>query len=85
MSLRLVVARVIASLRSWVRSVARRHRLEAEIEAELACHLENLTADLIHAGHPPAEAARQARQALGSVTVHKEGMRASLGLWQPCC
>ena len=50
------------------------------MEAELACHLENLTADLVRAGHPPAEAARRARITLGAVTVHKEGMRASLGL-----
>jgi predicted permease len=50
------------------------------MEAELAFHLEKLTADLVHAGHAPAEAARQARMALGAPTVHKEGMRASLGL-----
>jgi hypothetical protein len=30
--------------------VLQRNRLEAEMEAELACHLENLTADLIRAG-----------------------------------
>ena len=50
------------------------------MEAELACHLENLTADLIRAGVAPDEAARRARIALGAVTVTKEGMRASLGL-----
>ena len=50
------------------------------MEAELANHLESLTADLIRAGHSPAEAARRARIALGARTVHKEGMRASLGL-----
>jgi predicted permease len=50
------------------------------MEAELACHLENLTADLIRAGYAPEEAARRARIALGAVTVTKEGMRASLGL-----
>lgn len=50
------------------------------MEAELACHLDALTADLIRAGHAPDEAARRARIALGAATVHKEGMRASLGL-----
>ena len=50
------------------------------MEAELACHLENLTADLVRAGHSPAEAARRARVALGPMLVHKEEMRASLGL-----
>jgi predicted permease len=57
-----------------------RDRLEAEMEAELADHLEHLTADLIRAGRTPSEAARRARIALGTATVHKEGMRASLGL-----
>ncbi len=50
------------------------------MEAELGCHLENLTEDLIRAGHSPSEAARRARIALGAMTVHKEGIRASLGL-----
>jgi predicted permease len=63
-----------------VRAVVRRDRLEAEMEAELACHLESLTADLVRAGNSPDEAARRARIALGAATVHKEGMRASLGL-----
>jgi predicted permease len=63
-----------------MRAVVLRNRLEAEMEAELADHLERLTADLIHAGHTPAEAARRARVALGTEIAHKEGMRASLGL-----
>jgi len=80
MGLRSVLGRVVAQPRSWFRAVVQRDRLEAEMEAELACHLEALTADLIRAGQPPAEAARRARIALGAATVHKEGMRASLGL-----
>jgi len=74
------LAGVIAQARSLLRAVVQRGRLEAEMEAELACHLDALTADLIRAGHAPAEAARRARIALGTVTAHKEGMRASLGL-----
>jgi predicted permease len=50
------------------------------MESELASHLDGLTADLIRAGHSPSEAARRARVALGAATMHKEGMRASLGL-----
>jgi len=50
------------------------------MEAELAAHVELLTADLLRSGHSPTEAARQARIALGSSLVHREGMRASLGL-----
>jgi predicted permease len=50
------------------------------MEAELAAHVELLTADLIRSGHSPADASRQARIALGPSLVHREGMRASLGL-----
>jgi predicted permease len=71
---------ILARPKSWLRAVAQRDRLEAEMEAELACHLDALIADLIRAGHSPSEAARRARIALGAATVHKEGMRASLGL-----
>ena len=66
--------------RSWLRAVMHRDRVEAEMEAELAHHLETLTGDLIRAGDAPQEAARRARVALGGTMVHKEGMRASLGL-----
>jgi hypothetical protein len=58
----------------------RRNRLESDMEAELHLHLEQLTDDLVRAGHSPAEAVRQARIALGPALMHKEGMRASLGL-----
>jgi predicted permease len=77
MTFRLFLTRVLAQPKSWVRAMVRRDRLEAEMEAELASHLHALTSDLIRAGHAPEEAARIA---LGAATVHKEGMRASLGL-----
>jgi predicted permease len=50
------------------------------MQSELAHHLECMTADLVRAGLPPAEAARRARIALGSPLQQKEEMRASLGL-----
>src|SRR5580698_3748234 len=80
MTVRSFIARVFAQPASWMRGVVRRERLEAEIEAELASHLEALTADLVRAGHSPEDAARRARIALGTALAHKEGMRASLGL-----
>jgi predicted permease len=80
MRLRSIFACILAQPRSWLCAVVRRNHLEAEMDAELAFHVEHLTADLIRAGQAPKEAARQARIALGTVTVHKEGMRASLGL-----
>jgi predicted permease len=60
--------------------MAHRRRLESEMEAELENHLEASTADLIRAGHSPREARRRARIALGPALMHKEEMRASLGL-----
>ena len=77
---RFVFCSVFAQPRSWLRAVLRRKRLEAEMEAELASHLEALTADLMRAGHAPEDAARRARIALGPALAHKEEMRASLGL-----
>jgi predicted permease len=71
---------IFARMRSWLRAMLHRRRLEAEMEAELQVHLEQLTGDLMRAGHSPKEAARRARVALGPALVHKEGMRASLGL-----
>jgi predicted permease len=50
------------------------------MELELAAHLECLTADLVRAGFSAKEAGRRARIALGSTVVHKDGMRASMGL-----
>jgi len=58
----------------------RRDRLEAEMEAELAGHIEALTADLVRSGQSPQEAARNARIALGTGLSHKEEMRAAVGL-----
>ena len=80
MSLRSLIGRKTAELWSWLRALLQRRRLEREMETELQYHLEALTADLIRAGHSSAEAARRARIALGPALMHKEGMRASLGL-----
>jgi len=80
MRVRSLFARIVAQPRSWLRSVVLRDQLEADMAAELACHLEHLTADLERAGYAPGEAARRARIELGAAMAHKEGMRASLGL-----
>jgi predicted permease len=76
----LLLVRFVSAPKSWLRAMAQRSRLEAEMEAELAGHLENLTADLIRAGYSHAQASRRARIALGSTVVHKDEMRTSLGL-----
>jgi predicted permease len=80
MGLRSAGLRVLAQVRSWLRAALHRSRLESDMEAELANHLECMTDDLIRAGLAPAEAARRARILLGSSLPLKEEMRASLGL-----
>jgi predicted permease len=72
--------RKASELRSWMRAVTHRRGLEDEMQAEFAEHLAQLTEDLIRAGHEPAEAARRARIAMGPMLMHKEEVRASLGL-----
>ena len=69
-----------ARVRSWLRAAVSRSRLEREMDAELAFHLEKYTEDLVRSGLPPEEAGRRARIELGGTTVQKEEMRASLGL-----
>jgi len=76
----LLLTRLVSRTRSWLTAVARRNRLETEMEAELALHLESAAHDLMRTGHSPADAYRQARIALGSPVAHKDAMRASLGL-----
>jgi predicted permease len=80
MTLRSFFARIFARPKSWLRAAIHRSRLEGEMEAELADHLDRLTADLVSAGHSPNEADRRARVALGPALKAKEDMRASLGL-----
>jgi predicted permease len=71
---------MISELKSWMRAMTRRGRLEAEMEAELAEHVASRTEDLVRAGMTRADAMRQARVELGPALMHKEEMRASLGL-----
>lgn len=80
MSFRSLVSRCVHSLRSWLGAVFHRDRLEDRMDAELACHVEMLTQDLMRSGLSVEDAARQARIAVGPTLKHKEEMRASFGL-----
>ena len=71
---------MIPELKSWMRAMSQRGRLEADMEAELAEHVTQRTVDLMRAGMTREEAMRQARVELGPALKHKEEMRASLGL-----
>jgi predicted permease len=67
-------------IRSWLRSVTHRTRLEDRMDEELAFHLESRIVDLIRQGLSREEAARTAKIEFGSTLTQKEEMRASLGL-----
>ena len=69
-----------ARLRSWLHATTHRSQLEGEMDDELRFHIESYAEDLMRTGLPREQAERQARVELGGITVHKEEMRASLGL-----
>ena len=71
---------LLARLRSFVRSMLGRKRLESEMEAEIRFHLQSRTEDLIREGLPPDQAARRAKLEFGGIASHKDSMRASVGL-----
>jgi hypothetical protein len=72
--------KLLARLRSWLRWIVNRKRLESEMETEVRFHMESCAADLVRKGVPPQDAMRQARVAFGGVESHKDAMRASFRL-----
>ena len=72
--------RKVAELRSWLSAITRRNLLEADMEAELNSHFENLRADLVRSGFSQSEAARRAGILIGSSVALKDQMRAAVGL-----
>jgi predicted permease len=74
------VVSLVARLRSRLRGLTHRGRLERELDAELAFHVEAHAEELRRQGLPPAEALRRARLEFGSVESAKEECRRSLGL-----
>jgi len=64
---------------SWWRRLGDRGRLERELSAELADHIERHVADLVAAGVGESEARRRARLALGGVEQVKEACRDERG------
>ena len=71
---------MITRLKSWLRSILDRRRLEDNMEAEIQFHIDTRAADLISSGLAPEEAKRRARLEFGAIASHKDGMRTSLGL-----
>src|SRR4030088_2009894 len=67
-------------LRSYLRSVFTRDKVESSIEAELRSHIELRAEDLQRTGLPAAEAFRRARIEFGGIEKHREDIRRSIGL-----
>jgi predicted permease len=64
-----------ANLRSLLRALARRSKIERELDAELSSHLRMLEDENLAAGLSPEEARRRARLELGGVDQVKERVR----------
>src|SRR5216117_2013601 len=62
-------------LRSWLRAILRRTRLENEMDAELHFHIEAFAEDLVRSGVPLQEAYRRARIEFGGIERAKEECR----------
>ncbi len=67
-------------LRSWLRAVLRRSRMESEMEDEIRFHIESYSKDLASAGVPEQEAQRRARLAFGGIEKTKEECRDARGV-----
>jgi hypothetical protein len=70
----------VARLRSWLRAVFRRSRMESDMDAELRMHLDQHVAGLVESGLSPEAVRRKARLELGDIEVQKDKCRTSLGL-----
>lgn len=71
--------RLWSRVRSWMRVVARRSRLEREMDAELRFHIEAFAEDLVRAGLPREKAQRRARIEFGGIERVKEEGREARG------
>ncbi|PYU13374.1 MAG: hypothetical protein DMG37_10630 [Acidobacteria bacterium] len=67
-------------VRSWVRSMMQRSRMEREMDAELRFHIEAFAEDLARSGVPREEALRRARIEFGGVERAKEECREARGI-----
>src|SRR5262245_34242693 len=75
--------RMLSEIRARWRGIARRTKLEQELDAELLDHLEREIEARIARGMPAADARRTALVDFGGTAAHKDDIRRSLGvqLW----
>jgi putative ABC transport system permease protein len=71
---------MLPRLRSWLRAIFRRPRVDRELDSELQFHIELHADDLVRRGIPRDQALRQARLALGGAERAKEGCRDAVGV-----
>jgi hypothetical protein len=67
-------------IRSWLRAMVGRSRMESEMDAELRFHMKAYAEDLLRGGVPRQEAMRRARVEFGGTERIKEECRESLSL-----
>ena len=72
--------RLWSKVRSWVRALLRRSRIESEMDAELRFHIEAFAEDLARNGVPREEAMRRARVEFGGIERAKEECREARGV-----
>jgi predicted permease len=75
-----MIPRLQSRLKSWLRSILGRRRLEQDMEEELQFHIDARSAELTRSGMAHEEAKRQARLEFGSTATHKDEIRHSLNL-----
>jgi predicted permease len=71
---------VLSRLRSLLRSLTTRSRVESEMDDELRFHINAHADDLVRTGLSRSDALRRARLEFGGLEMQKEECRASLGL-----
>src|SRR5229473_5102420 len=67
-------------VRSWLRAMLRRSRMESEMDMELRFHIEAFAEDLVRSGAPRQEALRRARVEFGGFERAKEECRDARGV-----
>src|SRR5713101_6538202 len=72
--------RMLNRLRSWLRAIVRRSRMESEMDTELRFHIEAFAEDLVRSGVSRREAQRRARMEFGGFEQAKEECRDARGV-----
>ena len=76
----MIGARVLRVLRLRWRSLTKRAALDADLDRELAFHVDELVRERVELGLAPHEARHAARRAMGSVESAKEYARDERGM-----